>query len=314
MTIECDHLILGAGLRGLRAALTRQSVNPDAAIVLVDAAPQPGGSTRTQRSNGFSCELGRFAFTRDEIAPLLDRLNPAPQPVESRTPSGSLFDGVRLVEVDVEPKPVSFRSGNEELTQACRRQLGPCLQLGRAAAAVSPIDGGWEITLTGEVETLIRTRHLTVCLPVDRAADLFGEFDPALAGMRPHLTREPQAFAFLGGLAADCADLRGYGIVPADGIETPVAETIFCSNVFPGRGLADRFLLRSEITGAAAAATDDDVIATTVAELRRWTGHTGTFGFTKVHRFERIARDAAWTECRIRLRGLASRCANLDFE
>ena len=46
---------------------------------------------------------------------------------------------------------MSFPSGSEELVQACRRELGDTLWLGREVNAVQPTEAGWQVTLAGEV-------------------------------------------------------------------------------------------------------------------------------------------------------------------
>ncbi|MBL8754904.1 MAG: NAD(P)-binding protein, partial [Planctomycetes bacterium] len=45
-----DHIVLGAGLRGLRAALELRRTTPTANLLVVEAEPAPGGSVRTQRT------------------------------------------------------------------------------------------------------------------------------------------------------------------------------------------------------------------------------------------------------------------------
>jgi len=40
-----DHVVLGAGLRGLHAALHARRTQPAASLLLVDAAPRAGGRT-----------------------------------------------------------------------------------------------------------------------------------------------------------------------------------------------------------------------------------------------------------------------------
>jgi hypothetical protein len=123
------------------------------------------------------------------------------------------------------------------------------------------------------------------------------------------LAREPRAFAFLGGVG-DPPHLRGYGIAPADGVETPLAEAIFCTQVFAGRALPGRFLVRCELAGEAAAA-DATALAAAEVELRRFTGTSAEFGFRKVHRFVRDVRDGALAECRARLHTIAGRATGL---
>ncbi|MFO0279249.1 MAG: NAD(P)-binding protein, partial [Planctomycetota bacterium] len=59
---DFDALVLGAGGRGLAAALRLRAAAAASTAVpprllVVDAAPAPGGSIRTQRTNGYVCEL-----------------------------------------------------------------------------------------------------------------------------------------------------------------------------------------------------------------------------------------------------------------
>ncbi len=67
-TQDVDLLIVGAGLRGLRAALTNRREHPTANLALVEEQPQPGGTFRTQRSNGFARLLASFVATRSDLA------------------------------------------------------------------------------------------------------------------------------------------------------------------------------------------------------------------------------------------------------
>lgn len=315
MTERIEHLVLGAGSRGLGAALRIRREQTGPSLCVVDAAARPGGSIRSQRTNGFTCELGPFAFAETEIAPLLALLDRPPRTVAAEVRTGAEFDGTGLHDVAVEPTPVSFGSGCEELAQACRRELGDRLLLGRAAGALRPLEAGFQVDLTGEVPATLRCGRLVLALPLAITATLLAGYDPALADVAGRLTVEPRAHVFLGGLDGDCAALTGYGVVPGAGVESPVAETIYCSNVFARRCLPGRFLLRSELAGevVAAAAGDDALVAAAVAELRRWTGCRAEFGFTKVHRFGTVRRDATWAECRTRLRALAGSVPGLEI-
>jgi protoporphyrinogen oxidase len=308
-----DEVVLGAGLRGLAAALRARRQAPAGTLLVVDAAAQPGGQVRTQRSNGFACELGPFAFDRPEVEPLLALLQHPPRLVGllAGGQCGHTFDGAGLHEGPVAPHPVSFPGGNEDVVQACRRALGPVLRLGRQVVALRPGPVGWTLDLGGEVPTTIAATRLTLALPVAAAATLLGSLDPALPACAERLAVEPRAFAFLGGHAGDAPELRGYGVVPAAGLDTPVAEMIFCTQAFPGRALPGRFLVRCELAGPTLEQDDEALLAAAEGELRRWTGTRAPVGFRKVHRFLADVEDGARVECRVRLLGLAARATGL---
>ncbi|MCA8951849.1 MAG: FAD-dependent oxidoreductase [Planctomycetes bacterium] len=309
--VDCDGVVLGAGLRGLGAAL-RWPVRPGETVRIVDRQSRAGGSVRTQRSNGFVCELGPFAFEEAAIAPLLEVLERPPAVLASGCDTGAVFDGARLNPCPVEPRPVSFAGGCEDLVQACRRELGDRMWLGREAVEIRPADsGGFAIALGGEVPATLTARQLVLALPMANAARLLAGFDRALVDVADRLEREPRAFVFLGGLTRDCRELAGYGIAPAEDVPSAAVEAIFCGNVFPGRCLPDRALVRVELAGDPAQGDDAALAERAVAELRRWTGTAAEFPFVKVHRFETIARDATRAECRARFAGIAARAPGL---
>jgi len=331
---DLEVLVLGAGGRGLTAALqfaaaattprasaaalagassaapTPQPPAGPGRLLVVDAAPAPGGAIRTQRTNGYVCELGPFAFAPADLAPLLAALSQAPTPLPClpaarrgwlRTPAGNL-------PVPVDPEPLTFRTGNEELPQACRRALGPALRLGRAVTAIAPVAGGFRVTLGGEALTDLTSRTLHVALPAAAAGALLGAFDPALPDVAGRIATAPGAFAFLGGDAASTAGFTGYGVLAAADLPGPVREAICCSHVFAGRALAGRCLWRVEIAGPAAADADDEaVLALAERTLADWTGIAPTFGLRKLHRFATPVADGALVEAEARLRELSRR-------
>jgi protoporphyrinogen oxidase len=315
MTNGCfDTIVLGAGLGGLRRSLEQRRDAPGERVVVVDAAARPGGGVRTQRSNGYVCELGPFAFARDEVIPLLELLARPPALVEcaSDARTGQVFDGRMRRTTAVEPVPVSFRTGTEELVQACRRELAGELRLGRAATAIRAVDRGFEVDLDGEAPATLRAERVHVCLPPAAAGRLLAPFERALGAAADRVAGEPRAFAFLGLDADRARDLQGYGLVAADDLDAAAAEIIFCTNVFPHRALAGHALARVEIGDARVLAGDDDaVLAAAGAELDRWTGAAHRVRFTKLHRFTAAAADGALAECRVRLRGLAARLPGL---
>ncbi|MCB9884598.1 MAG: NAD(P)-binding protein [Planctomycetes bacterium] len=310
-----DLVILGAGRRGLRAALQRRRNQPASAVAVLDALPQPGGDDRTQRSNGFSCELGAFAFARDEVEPLLTLLPAPPRLIEAGEGArrGQLWDGTGLHDTPVEAIPVSFASGNEELWQACRRELGSWLRLSRAATALRRTATGWEIDLGGEVPATLRCRELVLALPLAGTASLLAPFDPALEEVAGRLRQQAGAMVFLGDREQVGDALPGYGIAALPDSGSPLREVIHCSRVFPGRAIAGRCLLRCELEDTEPGASDDDLVTAALAELNQWLGRQLQFGFTKVHRFALPVLDGAHAECAVRLRGLPARVGALTL-
>ncbi|MFO0390635.1 MAG: FAD-dependent oxidoreductase [Planctomycetota bacterium] len=318
---DFDALVLGAGGRGLAAALRLRAAAAASTAVpprllVVDAAPAPGGSIRTQRTNGYVCELGPFAFAAADLAPLLAMLPQAPSPLPClpaaragwlRTPAGNL-------PAPVDPEPLTFRTGNEELPQACRRALGPALRLGRPVTAMAPAaaGGGFRVLLGGEVPTELTARSVHVALPAAVAGALLGGCDPALPATANRITASPAAFAFLGGDTRPADASFGYGILAADDLPGPVREAIACSQVFPGRAQPGRCLWRVELAGPEAADADDEaLLALAERALAEWTGVSSAFGLRKLHRFAAPVADGALVETAARLRELGRRVPGL---
>ncbi len=307
-----DALVLGAGLRGLAAALRVRRERVDARLLVVDKEPRPGGSLQTQRNRGFLCELGAFAFARGELDAVLGLLAHPPIPSGCAEParSGWLFTGERLQPIAVDPQPLAFRSGNEELEQACRRELGPALRVGRPVVAIEHDGAGFVVQLGGEVPALLAAPAVVIALPDATGGRVLARFDPRLGDVAARVETAERAFVFCGGPRACAPEIRGYGVVPAPAVTSPVAEMIFCSEVFPGRAPAGQFLVRLEMAAAPAAA-DAEILTTAEAELRRWTGLTSPLPFQRLHRFATAAAGGAAVECRARLRELPGRVAGL---
>ncbi|MCC7395807.1 MAG: FAD-dependent oxidoreductase [Planctomycetes bacterium] len=308
---DLDLLVVGAGRTGLTAALTALRARPTLRLAVVDALPQPGGTMRTQRSNGFLCELGPFAFAREEVTPLLDLLPAPPRLIECLESGrrGLLITPGGAQPIAVEPLPVSFAAGNEELPQACRRALGPALRLGREVVAITPAGDRFLVELGGEVRHALTTSELLLAVPPPAAGRHLGNFDPALAEVAQRCESRQVAYAWFGGDRGQAPTLVGYGAVPREDLPSPLAEAICCDQVFPGRALPGRFLVRCELTTPPA--SDDEALNTAATELRRWTGTTAAFGFQKLHRFAVPVLDGAWVECRMRLQHLPRRVPGL---
>lgn len=309
-------VVVGGGLRGMQAALRARAERPEARVLCVEAAPQPGDDVRSQRSNGFVCELGPFAFTRDEAEALLAPIAARPRVVAARDAArtGWLFDGETRRPLRVEPEPVSFPTGCEDVVQAYRRQLGGALLLGRAVTAVAPRDdGALAVQLGGEATAELVTDEVVLAVDDAAAARALAPFEPELPQVAARIGVEERAYVWFGGVAAQAPELTGYGVLPHPALATDVAELIFCTEVFDRRAMPGRVLVRAELVRTATG--DDEALTRSAdAELRRWTGATAPFGFTKVHRFSRPAPDGDAAECRARLEEIARRMPGLRRE
>jgi protoporphyrinogen oxidase len=313
-----DVAVVGGGLRGMRAAACAVAARPGARVLCVEATPAPGGDVKTQRSNGFVCELGPFAFTREELDFWMAPLEAPPRVVAAsdRARTGWLFDGDARRPLRVEPEPCSFPTGCEDLVQGYRRQLGEALRLGREVTAVAPRDGeGFALTLGGEVPTELRAKEVVLAVPDDTSAKLLAAFEPELPQVAARVTRAARAFAWFGGIAQQAPELTGYGVLPHPALRSSVAELIFCTEAFEQRAMPDRVLVRAEVTADAdvISETDDALLAATEAELRRWTETEAPFGFTKVHRFSTVEPGGDATECEARVAEIARRAPGLSI-
>ena len=311
-----DVIVIGAGLRGLHHTLRTHAKDATKRILLVEAQPWPGDDVRTQRSNGFSCELGPFAFNREELKLLLEPLQQPPRIIGSnqQAKTGWLFDGDTLRPLRVEPEPCSLPTGCEDVVQSYRRELGTLVRLGRAVTNIRPDQGeGFVLTLGGEVPTDLHANHVVLATSPTTSARMLGGFEPEL----PHIAQleklDQRAFVWLGGLSKDAPELHGYGVLPHPELESPLAEAIYCTEVFPNRAMPDRLLVRLEIAMDALPDGDAEITKVAVSELRRFTTTAAKFGFTKVHRFNATVPDGCSAECQARVHELTARVPNLSL-
>lgn len=310
-----DVVIVGGGLRGMRAALQTVADRPGAKVLCAEAAPQPGDDVRSQRSNGFVCELGPFAFTRGEVDALLAPLAARPRVVHARAAAdaGWLFDGEDRRPLRVAPEPLSFATGCEDIVQAYRRQLGQALRLGREVTALSPRDdGAFGVRLGGESPTELIAEEVVIATSHASAARTLAAFEAELPQVAARIGADARAFVWFGGIAAQAPELTGYGVLPHPDLATDVAELIFCTEVFDNRAMPGRALVRAEVSGDLSRG-DAELTLAVEAELRRWTGVTAPFGFTKVHRFATVAADGDATECRARVEEIARRVPGMSL-
>ena len=324
-----DRLVIGANLDGLACALDARRAWET--VLLVDAAPRPGGRIQTQRSEGFVCEYGPFALPRSEWDALAQKLRRAPAAVglQPGAENGFYWNGRERLQTPVGGDPVSGAGGLEDLVTAFRRELDdtslnaegasePVLQLGREVTALAPGDNGvLNATLGGESPRTVTARAVDLFIPLDRAARLLAPLDQALPDLCARFVREPEAMCFLGFStnAAVAAATAGYGMVveemtePLDGVE----EVLFCTSIYPRRAQPGKSLVRVAFAGDIATCSDEELLDRSRRVLLRVFGLTDAPIFFRCNRSSRPIRDSVDLECRVRLRALDRMMPNLRW-
>ena len=312
---HCDVLVIGGGLRGMHATLRARNVRPKAAVRCLEARAAPGDDVCSQLSDGHICELGPFAFRREEVERWLEPLTYTPRvvPASDRASTGWLFDGAARSPIDAASAPYSFLSGCAEIVQAYRCELGADLSLQSPVTAIAPLpQGGFCVELGVATPSTLTTAELVLAIAPVEAAKLLASFEPELPQVAARATESERAFVYFGGPAARAPELSGYGVLPHPDLESCLAELIFCAEVFDHCAPPGRFLIRAEV--AASSLTEDDRVlaATAEAEVRRWTETRAPFDFAKVHRFRTIEPCGDVTECRTRVDEISRRAHGMS--
>lgn len=108
MNEECKVAVIGAGVTGLCAAhLLSKRIDPKE-IVVLEAAPHPGGTARTDRDGGYLCDRGPNGFLDKEPLTLewVEELGLSDRIVHANEAAARRFilKGDRLVEIVAPPK------------------------------------------------------------------------------------------------------------------------------------------------------------------------------------------------------------------
>ena len=187
------------------------------------------------------------------------------------------------------PPLCTFRGGMETFAQALRRRLDGRFLLGRAVKNIRQHDGGWQVTLGGEVESQISARQLVLAIPARCTAALLDATAPDLASELRTIPYASVANIYLGFWSSDACDvLQGFGFLLDRQEQTDMLGAIYCSSVFPQSASTGKFLVRLMAGGTLHPETmdrdDEDLAADAEAMLRRYTGLSGQLLFRRVRR------------------------------
>jgi oxygen-dependent protoporphyrinogen oxidase len=185
------------------------------------------------------------------------------------------------------PRAFSFPEGLEELPRALAARLGARLVIARAAA-IERAAAGFRVHL--QAGAPLDVERVIVTTPADVTASLLAPLAPSAAAALKAIPHAPIAVTALGFKTAAQVgmDLEAYGFVVARGEGVDLLGCQYESSIFDGRAPAGAALLRTLQGGTFAPAivdaTDDEIAARAVADLRRVAGLRGDPDFVSVWR------------------------------
>ena len=215
-----------------------------------------------------------------------------PRFLEAERKYGSVLRAFRQIR---QPKSsngafMSLPDGLQEIVDALVRVLpAGSLSLGLGVRSIAR-RRAYEVTLeSGET---LSAAAVVVCTPAFVAADLLQGLDGDLASLCARVPYASSATATFGYRREDVAHpLRGSGFVIPRVEKTTIMAGSWVSSKWRSRAPEGHVLLRTFIGGArdpaAVLRSDDDLIASSKAELERLHGITGQPLFARLHRWER---------------------------
>ena len=194
-----------------------------------------------------------------------------PQIHEAEQTAGSVIRGLKAAAKSKNPpgqKPtlVSFRNGNETLTQALSHFLGKSLRTGAHATQISRNSSNqFEITTTIDSSSAqFRSPHLVLATSAQIAASLLQQLAPAAAQVLSQIEYAPVAVVSLAYRRADVAHaLNGFGFLVPRAAGLRILGTVWNSSLFPNRAPQDHVLLTCFLGGA----TDPDTTSLSNSSL-----------------------------------------------
>lgn len=253
--------MVGAGLAGLAAA--HELGRAGEAVLLIDAARQPGGVIVTERlGGGWVVEGGPDGFLAadPDIPALAAELGVANRIIGQSTLGSLAWDGTQLtalsagaaagmLDIDTRGLDLSagfatFRDGMGELIAALARATP--LQFG-AVTAVLPAQRGLRLSVTEGPS--LDARGVIIAVPAFAAAPLVASLDATAREVLGSVRYHPSANASLAYRRAQVAhplDAGGFAALPA--YTGAVRACTFASSKFAGRAPQDHVLLRAFVS------------------------------------------------------------------
>jgi oxygen-dependent protoporphyrinogen oxidase len=197
-----------------------------------------------------------------------------PQLYEAEESAGSVIRGmVRAAKARKAPRErptlLSFRDGNETITQALTAKIGSLLRLGAEVVGIGVHREAGAVkfqvrTREARKEETIVTERLVLATPADVAGTLLRDVNPAFEPVLGGIEYAPVAVVSLGYRRDDIGhSLKGFGFLAPRSSGLRVLGSVWNSSLFPGRAPAGHALLTSFVGGA----TDPGAAALSAADL-----------------------------------------------
>jgi oxygen-dependent protoporphyrinogen oxidase len=184
-----------------------------------------------------------------------------PQLYEAEESAGSVIRGmVRAAKARKAPRErptlLSFRDGNETITQALTAKIGSLLRLGAEVVGIGVHREAGAVkfqvrTREARKEETIVTERLVLATPADVAGTLLRDVNPAFEPVLGGIEYAPVAVVSLGYRREDIGhSLNGFGFLAPRSSGLRVLGSVWNSSLFPGRAPAGHALLTSFVGGA----------------------------------------------------------------
>lgn len=277
-------VILGSGLKAMIEAHQLRQTCPEAQVMVVGRASQPGGRVRTLRIEGFHCELGPEAYRIGTgTQALLEELGlktrqvplARPIPVQGEEPEVVTFLLRRILD-DHDGQPASLRTGCEELVQALRRALDGMLMLGRPATAIHHHEGGYQVQVGGEVSRTLSADEVVLALPPASAGALLAGIDRECSKALQAIRCRSFTNVWLGLWDHDAREAFPTGsLILEEGPLQPFLAALDCTQLVPGRTVPGKALVRIVLDRTSSSTDLESLVKEVELALRSRTGLTG---------------------------------------
>ncbi|MBI3621258.1 MAG: protoporphyrinogen oxidase [Nitrospirae bacterium] len=190
----------------------------------------------------------------------------------------------------------SFQDGVGELPAAIGRTLGDALRVNSRVSRITPAVNGWTVEVSEQGEAggtrTYDAQAVVLASPAPVTADLIEPLAPTAARALRDIAYAPIVIVGLGLRRADVGHpLDGFGCLLPGKEGCRLLGSLWSSTIFPGRAPEGMVTLTNYLGGAkrpeVVDASDDELIALTMGELRRWLGVTGTPQAVQIVRWPR---------------------------
>lgn len=184
----------------------------------------------------------------------------------------------------------SFVDGIQALTDAAEESLSGKVRVDAAVTELSPVDGGWQLTLADG--STVDTEVVVSAAPAHVLTNLVRSFDSGLADLCGAIAYSPMNVVCFGYERDRIErDLDGFGYLIPKREGCNILGTLWDSSIFPERAPEGHVLLRSMMGGAtnpgAIELSEDEITNRTRGDIEKIMGITDPPQFIRIFRHAR---------------------------